>query len=676
MNNEQLAGLDNQLEKYYEQVESLNQKGELLLQSSATNLNDEQENPIEPLLEAINRNYDSLAMKTKLRLDQSNALQPSTPSTTTSTTSASEEREPAVLTEQLANEIHHHIEETNIAMNELSELLVTSTTDTISAQPIKLSEQLLDNAAVQSELERRKIVLDQLHSNIETLKTIIPESPEADSVNVLEEKLNLLTEHWLIMKQANDIRTENLLLTQSSADTYWSQHNELSAFINHLGKDLADIHPRSATREHIEREKEKFNQLTTEFADNELKFKELLEEHSSKLLALICNNPEESEDIQRSVTELVDEWTQVQSNLRHRQNELNQAMIESAEFNSKLEQVSNWFDDTSFNTSPDANNEFDRIRTFKEHLDCKYLDIVHLKQDYTDIEQPKIDSIPSEQEEKVNLVEEQLNNIDVKWTQLNEKVQEHKTLVYETALRQNRIDDVIGDITRSLNECASKFSVLNNNSSQMNENDMKTIEISIAKLRILLNDIELISYDIEQLKQSSIDDPQSINQQWEDLLKQATEKYQSFEKKLEQLKLKQKTIDQIYHELDLIDKQVNEGSVATKFPSLVERLEQIEKEINEQFSNENNPDIDALKSNISYREKSPLFLSFRTFNRCETTNIIQRSRTDGISPFNRSLSFISTKLYRMVNRNRTIFEQSQTYSTSFWFDSNTFETNR
>lgn len=676
MNNEQLAGLDNQLEKYYEQVESLNQKGELLLQSSATNLNDEQENPIEPLLEAINRNYDSLAMKTKLRLDQSNALQPSTPSTTTSTTSASEEREPAVLTEQLANEIHHHIEETNIAMNELSELLVTSTTDTISAQPIKLSEQLLDNAAVQSELERRKIVLDQLHSNIETLKTIIPESPEADSVNVLEEKLNLLTEHWLIMKQANDIRTENLLLTQSSADTYWSQHNELSAFINHLGKDLADIHPRSATREHIEREKEKFNQLTTEFADNELKFKELLEEHSSKLLALICNNPEESEDIQRSVTELVDEWTQVQSNLRHRQNELNQAMIESAEFNSKLEQVSNWFDDTSFNTSPDANNEFDRIRTFKEHLDCKYLDIVHLKQDYTDIEQPKIDSIPSEQEEKVNLVEEQLNNIDVKWTQLNEKVQEHKTLVYETALRQNRIDDVIGDITRSLNECASKFSVLNNNSSQMNENDMKTIEISIAKLRILLNDIELISYDIEQLKQSSIDDPQSINQQWEDLLKQATEKYQSFEKKLEQLKLKQKTIDQIYHELDLIDKQVNEGSIATKFPSLVERLEQIEKEINEQFSNENNPDIDALKSNISYREKSPLFLSFRTFNRCETTNIIQRSRADGISSFNRSLSFISTKLYRMVNRNRTIFEQSQTYSTSFWFDSNTFETNR
>jgi hypothetical protein len=67
-------------------------------------------------------------------------------------------------------------------MNELSELLVSSTTDTISAQPIKLSEQLLDNATVQSELERRKIILDQLHSNIETLKKIMNNSPDLDSI--------------------------------------------------------------------------------------------------------------------------------------------------------------------------------------------------------------------------------------------------------------------------------------------------------------------------------------------------------------------------------------------------------------------------------------------------------------------------------------------------------------
>jgi hypothetical protein len=82
----------------------------------------------------------------------------------------------------LTDELYHYIEETDLAMNELSELLVSSTTDTISAQPIKLSEQLLDNAAVQSELERRKIALEQLQSNIQTLKQIIPDPQNDESI--------------------------------------------------------------------------------------------------------------------------------------------------------------------------------------------------------------------------------------------------------------------------------------------------------------------------------------------------------------------------------------------------------------------------------------------------------------------------------------------------------------
>jgi DNA repair exonuclease SbcCD ATPase subunit len=231
------------------------------------------------------------------------------------------------------------------------------------------------------------------------------------------------------MKQANDIRTENLLLTQTCADTYWSQHNELSTFLNHIEKELTEIRPRSTSREHIKREKEKYNQLVNDFSNNEMKFKEILEQHSSQLLALISNNSQESEDIQRSVNELGQEWNRIQSNFQNCQNELEQAMIESAEFNSKLERVSTWFDDTSFNTNTETNNnEFDRIRTFKEHLDCKYLDIVHLKQDYTDIEQSKqqnIDeTIKSDEHEKTNLVEQQLSNIDSKWTQLNDQIQE------------------------------------------------------------------------------------------------------------------------------------------------------------------------------------------------------------------------------------------------------------
>lgn len=159
-----------------------------------------------------------------------------------------------------------------------------------------------------------------------------------------------------------------------------------------------------------------------------------------------------------------------------------------------------------------------------------------------------------------------------------------KTLVYETALRQNRIGDVIADITQSLDSCALKLSVL---ASNLSCNDMKEIEMFIAKFRILLNDIELISYDIEQLKQSDYEDKKivlSINNRWEELLKQTNEKYHSLENQFEQMKIKQKLYDEIYHELNLIDKQVHESTSNTKFTLLIELIEQIEQQINKEFN--------------------------------------------------------------------------------------------
>ena len=90
-----------------------------------------------------------------------------------------------MVTDKLADELRHHIDETNVAMNELSELLISSTNDTVSAQPMKLNEQLVDNVTVQNELERRKLVLEQLQSNVETLKEIMIDGDDADSIQGL-----------------------------------------------------------------------------------------------------------------------------------------------------------------------------------------------------------------------------------------------------------------------------------------------------------------------------------------------------------------------------------------------------------------------------------------------------------------------------------------------------------
>ncbi|CAF4748142.1 unnamed protein product, partial [Rotaria sp. Silwood1] len=119
---------------------------------------------------------------------------------------------------------------------------------------IKLNEQLIHNAAVESELERRQI---------------------------------------------------------ACANTFWSQHNQLSTFLNNTEKETTQIRPRLTSRKHIEHEKDKYNKLANDFSINQIKFQEILEQHSSYLLTLISNNLEESEDIQRSLNELEQEWNRI-----------------------------------------------------------------------------------------------------------------------------------------------------------------------------------------------------------------------------------------------------------------------------------------------------------------------------------------------------------------------------
>ena len=218
------------------------------------------------------------------------------------------------------------------------------------------------------------------------------------------------------MKQANDLRQENILLTQTCANQFWLEYNGLCAFLEQLSSRLLKIRPCSTLPEHIEHEQRKQHQLTIEFSDHRSKLERVMQQHSAQLLALIADNQQETEGIRCRVNQLEELWARVEKDLAICQNELTQAMMKSVEFNSKLEHVSTWFDQTAApETTTDGSNELDRIRTFKEHLDNKFIDIVNLKQEYTDIEQ---------QNNEVNAVEEQLMEIDSKWSQLNEKIQE------------------------------------------------------------------------------------------------------------------------------------------------------------------------------------------------------------------------------------------------------------
>lgn len=120
-----------------QQIELLDQKGELLLHSSPNHSNP---NPIDNLVENVHRHYEDLIMKITNQSD--------------------------LTIEELARQL----DELDVSMNELSELIVSSTTDLISAEPRKLSEQILDNIVVKNELDKRQISLEQIQTKLNRIE--------------------------------------------------------------------------------------------------------------------------------------------------------------------------------------------------------------------------------------------------------------------------------------------------------------------------------------------------------------------------------------------------------------------------------------------------------------------------------------------------------------------------
>jgi hypothetical protein len=196
------------------------------------------------------------------------------------------------------------------------------------------------------------------------------------------------------MKQANDLHGENLLRTQTCANQFWSEYNEFPVYLEEISRQLLEI--RSSHEQKI------FDRLLNDFTTK----KQLFQEHSLQLLALITTNQQETNDIQCSINELELKWNHIQTDFNTCQNQLSQAMIKSTEFNAKLESVSTWFDETA----PLSMDDFEHIRIVKEDLDRKYIDIMNLKQDYIEVNE--------------SVIEEHLIEIDSKWNHLNDKIQE------------------------------------------------------------------------------------------------------------------------------------------------------------------------------------------------------------------------------------------------------------
>lgn len=230
-------------------------------------------------------------------------------------------------------------------------------------------------------------------------------------------------------------------------------------------------------------------------------------------------------------------------------------------------------------------------------------------------------------------------------------------MIYERALRQNRVNDVVADVNCSLENCSTKLEKLNDEIEKIDFDDMKQIEFSMTKLRLLLNDIDLISYDIEQIEAIS-DEQQTANekieQRWANLRSQAAEKYRT----LEEIKSKRLFTDQIEQRLKNIEESLSQSTLATKFSILIDRLKQIEEDFDILKQDEFAQDFLDLRERVFKRQEE-----FNVFN--QSVQIYQRSLKCFIESLNESERYLNSRkaIGRRFTFNQTLLKELDEHRT-------------
>lgn len=171
------------------------------------------------------------------------------------------------------------IDEFEISMNNLAQLLISSITDPISCQLDKLNEQLIDNKVVENQLDQQKFLLEQLQQTFD------------------DQRLRQFNEHWTIMKQTNDLRQENLLLTHIHAAQFWSQYEILRQLLEQI--DDQDL---------ITNNKPLFEQFTNEL--------------TNKLIELIKDNQQEVQRIEFYRKKIENKWNEIDEIQRTRESHI------------------------------------------------------------------------------------------------------------------------------------------------------------------------------------------------------------------------------------------------------------------------------------------------------------------------------------------------------------------
>ncbi|XP_014475405.1 PREDICTED: dystonin isoform X27 [Dinoponera quadriceps] len=412
----------------------------------------------------------------------------------------------------------------------------------VSAHPTRLRDQMEENAALADDLAQRSEAYAAVKKAADDV--ISKAGNRADpAVKDIKRKLDKLNKLWGDVQKATTDRGHTLDDTLIVAEKFWAELNGVMATLRELQDALAGQAPPAAQPAAIQQQQVALQEIRQEI-DQTKPDVEQVRASGHELMGL-CGEPDKPE-VRKHIEDLDQAWDNVTALYARREENLIDAMEKAMEFHETLQNLLEFLqeaEDRFADMGPlgsdidEVKKQIKQLANFKAEVDPHMVKVEALNRSLTRQAAELTERTSSEQ---AAAIKEPLGAVNKRWDGLLRGLVERQRLLENALLRLGQFQHALDELLVWIEKTDKTLDNL-----RPVAGDPQVIEVELAKLKVLVNDIQAHQTSVDTLNDAGrqlIEDGKgtaeasttadklgTLNRRWRDLLQRAADRQRELE---------------------------------------------------------------------------------------------------------------------------------------------------
>ncbi|XP_065222544.1 dystonin isoform X13 [Planococcus citri] len=487
--------------------------------------------------------------------------------------------------------------------------------DPISAHPPRIRDQIDENSALVEDLDKRE---EAFLAVKKAANDVISKAPNAadPAVRDMKRKLEKLNNLWNEVQKATTDRGKSLDEALALAEKFWDELQAVMATLRDLQDSLNSQEPPAVQPAAIQQQQVALQEIKAEIDQTKPDVEQC--RASGHQLMRICGEPDKPE-VKKHIEDLDNAWDNITALFAKREENLINAIEKAMEFHETLQDILDFLDK--------AETRFSKLGPLGSDIDAVKRQISQLKQFKADVDphMVKVEALNRQAQEltertsaeQAAALKEPLASVNRRWDELLRGIVERQRQLENALLR-------LGQFQHALAELLAWIDATNrtlDNELKPVAGDPQLLEIELAKLKVLVNDIQAHQSSVDTLNDAgrqliesgkgtdeastTQDKLSTLNRRWRDLLQKAADRQLELEEALRDAQRFAAEIQDLLSWLGEVDGVIAASKPVGGLPeTATEQLERFMEVYNE--LEDNRPKVETvLAQGQEYLKKSP-----------------------------------------------------------------------